>query len=129
VDVYLQENDGQKIDKEEISPAPAPAQVFVGNSSISVARGDGSIASLDLSPNERVFEIPSLSEAAAVKPPFPSGGDAWFVETRKVWFSCQTLCESGARHIRSLLDDSVLDISVFAITRSKIQRTNRTEPH
>jgi hypothetical protein len=94
VDVYLQENSGAdnnvdgKDDLLEVSPSPGPAQVFVGNSSISVARGDGSEISSDLRPNVRVTEIPSLSEAAAVKPPFPSGGDAWFVETRKVCFTC-----------------------------------------
>jgi hypothetical protein len=57
------------------------ALLFVGGSKISAAVGDGIEY---LRPISRLAEAPPLSETAAVKPPFLTLKDPWFVETKQV---------------------------------------------
>jgi hypothetical protein len=76
----LQNESGIEGDKSE----DPPALVFVGGSQVSVAFGDGPESLGNTFPIAPVTDIPPLSEAASVNPPFLSPSDTWFIETKKV---------------------------------------------
>jgi hypothetical protein len=86
-DVYLQNETGySEPDPRHSLPA---ALLFVDDSKVSVAFGNGIESSGDLAPIKPITNVPPISKASDLKPPLPSYDDAWFVQTRKVrWKPC-----------------------------------------
>jgi hypothetical protein len=85
--VYLQNETGYSgPDTRHSLPA---ALLFVDDSKVSVAFGNGIESSGDLAPIKPITNVPPISKGSDLKPPFPSYDDAWFVQTRKVrWKPC-----------------------------------------
>jgi hypothetical protein len=80
--VYLLSGDGlQGVERDITEPDPL---LFVGGMNITAAFGDAGDTSGSVKPIKKVTQVAPLSEAQAVKPPFPSPNDAWLIETKKV---------------------------------------------
>jgi hypothetical protein len=66
--------------------------LFTGNTKVSVALGNAEDTSGSIEPLRKVTQVPPLSGAGTLKPPFPSPDDAWLVETKKVCQSRASEC-------------------------------------
>jgi hypothetical protein len=66
--------------------------LFTGNTKVSVALGNAGDSSGGIEPLRKVTQVPPLSGAKTLNPPFPLPDDAWLVETKKVCQSRASEC-------------------------------------